>query len=50
MWDYSFFSYHRIYGTAWSASVLAKALREKPLEQPAQPSPRKDERTPERVK
>lgn len=26
MWDYAFFTYHRIYGTAWSISVLAKAL------------------------
>ncbi|OUW44702.1 hypothetical protein CBD41_05275 [bacterium TMED181] len=26
MWDYAFFSYHRVYGTAWSISVLAKAL------------------------
>ncbi|PCJ14542.1 MAG: hypothetical protein COB10_03695 [Planctomycetota bacterium] len=33
MWDYSFFSYHRIYGTAWTASVLVKALREAPLQQ-----------------
>ncbi|MEC9476906.1 MAG: hypothetical protein VX764_07720 [Planctomycetota bacterium] len=31
MWDYSFFSYHRIYGTAWSASILAKALSEAPV-------------------
>ena len=29
MWDYAFFSYHRIYGTAWSASILAKALADK---------------------
>lgn len=33
MWDYSMFSYHRIYGTAWSASVLVKALREAPVQQ-----------------
>ena len=26
MWDYAFFTYHRIYGTSWSISVLAKAL------------------------
>ncbi|NRA74825.1 MAG: hypothetical protein HRU16_02700 [Planctomycetes bacterium] len=32
MWDYSMFSYHRIYGTAWSASVLVKALREAPVQ------------------
>ena len=32
MWDYSFFSYHRIYGTAWSASILVKALREAPIQ------------------
>jgi len=33
MWDYSFFSYHRIYGTAWTASVLVRALREAPVQQ-----------------
>ena len=33
MWDYSMFSFYRIYGTAWSASVLVKALREAPVQQ-----------------
>ncbi|MDE0961250.1 MAG: hypothetical protein OSB09_10755 [Planctomycetota bacterium] len=44
MWDYSFFSYHRIYGTAWSASVMAKALREKPLPKRVVPEPGKPQR------
>ncbi len=44
MWDYSMFSYHRIYGTAWSASVMAKALREPEVQRARETEPRKIEK------
>ncbi|MGE4619898.1 MAG: hypothetical protein AAEJ04_08855 [Planctomycetota bacterium] len=43
MWDYSFFSYHRIYGTAWSASVMVKALREASVQNRKSPVPKESE-------
>ncbi len=49
MWDYSFFSYHRIYGTAWSASVMAKALKESPPQKRIE-NIEKQPRKPQRVR
>lgn len=49
MWDYSMFSYHRIYGTAWSASVMAKALKDSPPQKRIE-NIEKQPRKPQRVR